>query len=216
MRIILAGVTIALRFSTIIARPSVDSSLVPTAIPSAQPSSLPTEIPSSLPNAIPALTLIPTLNPTTSTSSHPTVVPNCSAATEGELPYLGDGWCDAKYNSIACNYDNGDCCGKSCISFSYHCGSNGYTCIDPAYMNIPSSQPTNIRPTGSPTLYQIAPMVSIPISVLLSRSVERFLTFRSCNVTVEFHYYCVDFHRCRNALHCNCYIYLLQPVSARR
>ena len=109
----------------------------------------------------PALTLIPTLNPTTSTSSHPTVVPNCSAATEGELPYLGDGWCDAKYNSVACNYDNGDCCGKSCISFSYHCGSNGYTCIDPAYMNIPSSQPTNIRPTGSPTLYQIAPMVSI-------------------------------------------------------
>ena len=45
--------------------------------------------------------------------------------------YLGDGYCDKTggYNSLECNYDNGDCCETTCKDNDYTCGYNGYECL---------------------------------------------------------------------------------------
>ena len=50
---------------------------------------------------------------------------------------IGDGKCNSKYNTEACNFDGGDCCEETCddeFGF-YRCGSglNSYQCLDPRF-----------------------------------------------------------------------------------
>jgi len=49
--------------------------------------------------------------------------------------YIGDAYCDhnAGYNTMACNWDGGDCCESSCLQevAAYDCGVVGYMCMDP-------------------------------------------------------------------------------------
>eukprot|EP01084_Bolivina_argentea_P315738 547116_1 len=56
-------------------------------------------------------------------------VPGCSVSDPSKL---GDGQCDKTggYNTEACGYDLGDCCGDTCEDAAYSCGSNGYDCKD--------------------------------------------------------------------------------------
>lgn len=47
--------------------------------------------------------------------------------------WKSDGFCDEQNNNPSCDYDGGDCCQCSCLdSPSYFCGSNGFSCRDPA------------------------------------------------------------------------------------
>jgi hypothetical protein len=59
-----------------------------------------------------------------------------------EVAYLGDGACDpdAPYNTLECNWDNGDCCQETCnLDSNYGCGNEasqgygpfGYFCLNP-------------------------------------------------------------------------------------
>jgi len=52
--------------------------------------------------------------------------------------WLGDGYCDDwPYNSLGCNWDDGDCCEDTCVDNSYTCGYVGSyevgfeDCLDP-------------------------------------------------------------------------------------
>ena len=74
--------------------------------------------------------------------------------------WLGDGICDNSggYNTENCNYDNGDCCLKTCSSG--FCGFARFNCIDPMVLNPPTdtSTPTTTwlnqfkqTPTPTPT-----------------------------------------------------------------
>jgi len=50
--------------------------------------------------------------------------------------WLGDGYCDNEggYNSAECEWDGGDCCESTCTSGPSTCGSNGFSCQDPAVL----------------------------------------------------------------------------------
>ena len=51
--------------------------------------------------------------------------------TDGNLNYIGDGWCDSDNNIESCSYDGGDCCPCSCRNGIYfECGINGFDCVD--------------------------------------------------------------------------------------
>tara|TARA_Y100001972_G_C7598035_1_gene299673 strand:- start:215 stop:910 length:696 start_codon:yes stop_codon:yes gene_type:complete len=81
---------------------------------------------------------------------------------------IGDSVCDhtGGYNSADCDYDGGDCCLDSCKlrDFSLLCGISGYYCIDPSYTNTlePSTYPTEILPSYSPTNYPTNHPTKIP------------------------------------------------------
>jgi hypothetical protein len=65
---------------------------------------------------------------------------------------IGDGKCNQKYNTEACNFDGGDCCEETCDNeFGFYpCGSglNPYQCVDPRFQ-VQSSAPT-VHPTPNP------------------------------------------------------------------
>ena len=54
---------------------------------------------------------------------------NC---TDGHIPAIGDGRCDAENSNEGCYYDGGDCCECTCITGrDYDCGAHGFFCRDP-------------------------------------------------------------------------------------
>ena len=62
--------------------------------------------------------------------------------------YLGDGACDIMdtYNTLACNWDGGDCCVSSCTSTTDNtCGVNGWQCLDPDGSSCPVSNPSYLN-----------------------------------------------------------------------
>jgi hypothetical protein len=72
-------------------------------------------------------------------SSYVCLDPEASYGCFVEYPdWVGDGYCDYDsygYNTPQCNYDNGDCCKESCIPTYFECGSNGFVCVDPNYID---------------------------------------------------------------------------------
>ena len=44
--------------------------------------------------------------------------------------WLGDGWCDAVFNTREYKFDDGDCCESTCTARlrTFPCGANGYNC----------------------------------------------------------------------------------------
>lgn len=62
----------------------------------------------------------------------------------GILDWLGDGFCDAENNNLACDFDGGDCCACTCDDgYDYGCGENKYDCLDPACPDEDRSPYTN-------------------------------------------------------------------------
>ena len=63
------------------------------------------------------------------------------ATCDVEYPsYIADAYCDANadnYNTMACNWDGGDCCEDTCEAetLAYECGVIGYACLDPSSSN---------------------------------------------------------------------------------
>lgn len=60
--------------------------------------------------------------------------------------YVGDGYCNWEHfgeysdaNTVACNYDGGDCCEETCVGSQ--CGLNGFVCLDPQYTTCTSASP---------------------------------------------------------------------------
>jgi len=93
----------------------------------------------------------PTEVPTSAPVPLPSIFPSISSACDDQT-FVGDGKCDEEANTLDCNWDGGDCCGWSCVSSTYTCGSEAaYDCQDPAGDNIPSSRPTH-SPTYTPTV----------------------------------------------------------------
>ena len=48
--------------------------------------------------------------------------------------WLGDGLCDQDYNgynTLACGWDGGDCCERTCVDDAYTCATLEYYCLDP-------------------------------------------------------------------------------------
>ena len=83
--------------------------------------------------------------------------------TCGYSSWGGDGYCDGSGNTAACAWDSGDCCESTCVSSSYACDSNGYSCQDPKaedYMMVVTTSgvgsssiaisSSNVRATGKP------------------------------------------------------------------
>eukprot|EP00956_Cyclotella_meneghiniana_P012979 scaffold18569_cov60-Cyclotella_meneghiniana.AAC.5 len=68
---------------------------------------------------------------------------------------IGDGKCNSKYNTAACNFDGGDCCEQTCdTEFGFYpCGSGiqSFVCMDPRFMNSQTSAPSP-RPTANPVI----------------------------------------------------------------
>ncbi|MCC7073156.1 MAG: hypothetical protein IT383_17675 [Deltaproteobacteria bacterium] len=55
-----------------------------------------------------------------------------SAACLAVPEWIGDGYCDASANTLACAWDDGDCCASSCAAgAAYPCGVAGFDCQDP-------------------------------------------------------------------------------------
>ena len=65
--------------------------------------------------------------------------PNC---TNGVIPDIGDGWCDAANNNEGCLFDGGDCCGctraSNQSSFSL-CVDPGAACYNPTAVTVQST-----------------------------------------------------------------------------
>ena len=65
--------------------------------------------------------------------------PNC---TDGVIPNIGDGWCDAENNNEGCRFDGGDCCdcarASNESSFSL-CADPGAECYNPNAVTVQSS-----------------------------------------------------------------------------
>ena len=65
--------------------------------------------------------------------------PNC---TDGNIPDIGDGWCDMENNNEECLFDGGDCCNcdraSNESSFSL-CADPGAVCYNPAAATVQSS-----------------------------------------------------------------------------
>lgn len=57
---------------------------------------------------------------------------NPNECTVSDRTRLGDGRCDADYNTEGCNWDGGDCCEETCDpTYAYfECGDAGYDCMD--------------------------------------------------------------------------------------
>jgi hypothetical protein len=47
--------------------------------------------------------------------------------------FIGNGECEAEYNTEGCGYDGGDCCVETCNEFSANCPTDNTNCVDPAY-----------------------------------------------------------------------------------
>lgn len=72
--------------------------------------------------------------------------PLCTDPSACEVPdftLIGNGFCDLSgaYNTEACSWDGGDCCGETCVSATYTCGmsidgsvTKGYRCQNPEYL----------------------------------------------------------------------------------
>ena len=68
----------------------------------------------------------------TTTDVAPTSTTTTASLCAAEIPeYVGDGFCDAVYNTADCNFDGGDCCADTCTAPS-NCGTTVYACLDPA------------------------------------------------------------------------------------
>ena len=55
--------------------------------------------------------------------------PNCE-----KTEWIGTGYCTDVNNNADCGYDGGDCCEDSCVDGSRTCGSGGYDCKDPSFL----------------------------------------------------------------------------------
>ena len=91
--------------------------------------------PSKLSTMSPASTF-PTTKMRSGDQSTSLVDTKTCALTEQQVSYIGDGFCDEALglNTVACNWDGGDCCVSSCqssIDAEFECGFAGYTCRDP-------------------------------------------------------------------------------------
>ena len=63
---------------------------------------------------------------------NPTAATVHTTCVNGNIDYIGDGWCDANNNNKECLYDGGDCCMCTCTNGQYsYCGSSGFWCVDP-------------------------------------------------------------------------------------
>ncbi|CAN0255216.1 unnamed protein product [Pylaiella littoralis] len=89
-------------------------------------------------NSAPASIRAPSLTPAPASASLPEAsptapmdYPNC----QGNLFWIGDGYCDTDKNNAECGYDGGDCCECECedseASDGFLCSTNGYDCTDP-------------------------------------------------------------------------------------
>ena len=62
----------------------------------------------------------------------PTAVTVQSTGINGNIYFIGDGWCDAQNNNKECLFDGGDCCMCTCTNGPISsCGSYGFSCADP-------------------------------------------------------------------------------------
>ena len=73
---------------------------------------------------------------------------NCN----GNLAYIGDGYCDDENNNLLCGYDGGDCCGANVNTL--YCSE--CLCLDGSTPSSPlpttsNTWPTYTGPTGSTT-----------------------------------------------------------------
>ena len=77
---------------------------------------------------------------------------------EGNLSWLGDGYCDGANNNEGCGFDAGDCCPGDCVSGTYDCASFGGTCddcVDPASADLAEGGACYEAPaTGAPVAIQ--------------------------------------------------------------
>lgn len=106
----------------------------------------------------------PTMMPTAS-------LPSCNVATAS---YLGDGYCDqGTYNTAACDYDRGDCCGNTCKDGLYTCGIAGYACLDPQ-----GSTSSTDTPTQSPIKTPSISPTNAPISIQSTKAPSAVPSFR--------------------------------------
>lgn len=75
----------------------------------------------------------PVISPTTPPSSTGTPTsdstPSPDSACEGQESSAGDGYCDESNNSLACDWDGGDCCPCTCEEAEYSCET--FECLDP-------------------------------------------------------------------------------------
>ena len=55
----------------------------------------------------------------------------------GDVDEVGDGACHVDNNTLACGWDGGDCCLQSCVSGEYLCGTAGFQCLNPIYVEAP-------------------------------------------------------------------------------
>ena len=54
------------------------------------------------------------------------------SACDGNVNWIGDGWCDGINNNGGCFFDGGDCCESTCQNAGYLCGTNStFNCLDP-------------------------------------------------------------------------------------
>ena len=70
--------------------------------------------------------------------------PNC---TDGYIPHMEDGWCDADNNNEECGYDGGDCCECTCsnglaydcgVLYDFFCRDPNSGCVDPRLEKYPN------------------------------------------------------------------------------
>ncbi|CAM9941937.1 unnamed protein product [Scytosiphon promiscuus] len=66
--------------------------------------------------------------------------------------FISDNDCDPLNNNEACGYDGGDCCPCTCEDAdgdTYHCGENGFSCLDPDAPCNSSQSPESASPAAS-------------------------------------------------------------------
>ncbi|CAM9657642.1 unnamed protein product, partial [Choristocarpus tenellus] len=75
-----------------------------------------------------------------------TFLRSVGAECKGQPDRIGTGYCTPENNNEGCDYDGGDCCECTCVSYNSPCGSNGYNCLDPEIDDCTTS------PTPAPTV----------------------------------------------------------------
>lgn len=92
----------------------------------------PTPSPTPFSSLIPPTSSTPTSDPTTPPSSPtPPTSPTPSSDSDcvGQAASAGDGYCDDSNNSLACDWDGGDCCACTCVDADFYCAP--FDCLDP-------------------------------------------------------------------------------------